>query len=196
MGAMQPAVVQFGLEPPSRSRFARCPVPEIGEHDVLLAVGAVSVCGSDVTRRTMHALWPVNAPVISATSSAAWSQAGRAVQGFKEGDRVVSETAAISAATCLLCRTGRYNLCPTRKGFGYGIDGAMARTCALPARCLHRFPDTLPFDLACLSEPHSVAYQSMCVNSTSIPAISWSCLGPARSGCSARGWRRSTAPIR
>ena len=47
----------------------------------------------------------------------------------------------------MLCRTGRYNLCPSRKGFGYGIDGAMTRWVRVPARCLHSIPDTLPFDL-------------------------------------------------
>ena len=52
--------------------------------------------------------------------------AGRAVRGFSEGDRVVCETAAEICGECLLCRTGRYNLCPSRKGFGYGVNGAMA----------------------------------------------------------------------
>ena len=65
-----------------------------------------------------------------------------------------------------MCRTGRYNLCPTRKGFGYGVNGAMASYVKAPARCLHAIPDTLPFEYACLCEPHAVAYQSMCVNST------------------------------
>ena len=87
------------------------------------------------------------------------AQAGRTVRGFREGDRVVSETAARICGECLLCRTGRYNLCPSRKGFGYGIDGAMARWVRVPARCLHRIPDSLPFDIACLAEPHAVAYE-------------------------------------
>ena len=90
---------------------------------------------------------------------------GRGVTGFREGDRVVSETAAEICGTCLLCRTGRYNLCPERKGFGYGVNGAMAQFVRVPARCLHHIPDSLPFDIACLAEPHSVAYQVMCVNS-------------------------------
>jgi threonine dehydrogenase-like Zn-dependent dehydrogenase len=27
---------------------------------------------------------------------------------------------------CVYCRSGNYNLCPNRLGFGYGLDGAMA----------------------------------------------------------------------
>jgi alcohol dehydrogenase/L-iditol 2-dehydrogenase len=95
---------------------------------------------------------------------------------------VVSETAAEICGTCLLCRTGRYNLCPSRKGFGYGINGAMSQYVRVPARCLHHIPDSLPFDLACLAEPHSVAYQAMCVNSTIRPGDVVVVLGPGPIG--------------
>jgi alcohol dehydrogenase/L-iditol 2-dehydrogenase len=80
------------------------------------------------------------------------------------------------------CRTGQYNLCPSRLGFGYGLDGAMARWVRVPARCLHRIPDSLPFDLACLAEPHAVAYQAMCVNSTIRPGEAVVVLGPGPIG--------------
>jgi L-iditol 2-dehydrogenase len=70
---------------------------------------------------------------------------------------------------CGMCRSGRYNLCPARKGFGYGVDGAMAEYVKVPSRCLHAVPDALPFDLACLAEPHAVAYNAMCVNSSIRP---------------------------
>jgi alcohol dehydrogenase/L-iditol 2-dehydrogenase len=82
----------------------------------------------------------------------------------------------------MLCRTGRYNLCPSRKGFGYGINGAMAQYVRVPARCLHGIPDSLPFDLACLTEPHAVAYQAMCVNSTIRPGDLVVVLGPGPIG--------------
>ena len=104
------------------------------------------------------------------------------MRGFREGDRVVSETAARICGDCLMCRGGRYNLCPARKGFGYGIDGAMARFVSVPARCLHRIPDSLPFDIACLAEPHAVAYNAMCVNSTIRPGDAVVVLGPGPIG--------------
>ena len=156
------------------------PVPEIGDDDVLLEVGAVSVCGSDVHQCYDDAFVAGEHPGRRwATSSAAPSpRSGRAVDGFKEGDRVVSETAAVICGTCLMCRTGRYNLCPTRKGFGYGVNGAMAEYVKVPARCLHHVPDSLPFELACLTEPHCVAYNAMCVNATIKPGDSVLVLGP------------------
>src|SRR5438128_2353371 len=70
-------------------------VPEIGEDDVLLEVGAVSVCGSDVHQARNTHSWPVDIPVVLGHEfGGTVAQLGRAVRGFREGDRVVSETAA------------------------------------------------------------------------------------------------------
>jgi alcohol dehydrogenase/L-iditol 2-dehydrogenase len=110
------------------------------------------------------------------------ARAGRNVRRFREGERVVSETAASICGDCLMCRGGRYNLCPSRKGFGYGLDGAMARWVRVPERCLHRIPDSLPFEIACLTEPHAVAYNAMCVNSTIRPGDTVVVLGPGPIG--------------
>lgn len=178
----QSAVVQYALEPLA-VELREVVVPEIGDDDVLLRVGAVSVCGSDVHQCYNTHSWPVNLPVILGHEFAGTvAKTGRAVKAFREGDRVVSETAAVVCGECLLCRTGRYNLCPTRKGFGYGINGAMASFVKVPARCLHNIPDTLPFELACLAEPHSVAYNAMCVNSTIRPGDTVVVLGPGPIG--------------
>jgi alcohol dehydrogenase/L-iditol 2-dehydrogenase len=178
----QPAVVQYALEP-LKVELREIPVPEIGDHDVLLQVGAVSVCGSDVHQAHNTQSWPVNVPVVLGHEfGGTVARVGRGVKGFRDGDRVVSETAAEICGTCLLCRTGRYNLCPSRKGFGYGINGAMSQYVRVPASCLHHIPDSLPFDLACLAEPHSVAYQAMCVNSTIRPGDVVVVLGPGPIG--------------
>lgn len=161
----QPAVVQYDLTPMS-VELREVALPPIGDDDVLLRVGAVSVCGSDVHQAHCTHSWAVNVPVVLGHEFCGTvAQTGRNVRGFREGDRVVSETAAIICGECEMCRSGRYNLCPHRKGFGYGVDGAMAEYVKSPARCLHRIPDSLPFEIACLAEPHAVAYNAMCVNS-------------------------------
>jgi alcohol dehydrogenase/L-iditol 2-dehydrogenase len=177
-----PAVVHYALAPQA-VELREVPVPAVGDHDVLLEVGAVSVCGSDVHQAHNTHSWPVNVPVVLGHEfGGTIARAGSAVRGFREGDRVVSETAAEICGECLSCRTGRYNLCPSRKGFGYGLDGAMARWVRVPARCLHRIPDSLPFEVACLTEPHAVAYQAMCVNSTIRPGDAVVVLGPGPIG--------------
>src|SRR5919109_2079194 len=176
------AVVHFALEP-GAVELREIAVPEIGDHEVLLEVGAVSVCGSDVHQSRNTHSWPVNVPVVLGHEfGGTVTQVGRDVRGFREGDRVVSETAAYICGECPMCRTGRYNLCPSRKGFGYGVDGAMAKYVRVPARCLHRIPDSLPFDIACLAEPHAVAYQAMCINSIIRPGDVVVVLGPGPIG--------------
>lgn len=177
-----PAVVHYALQPDA-VELRELPVPEIGEGEVLLQVGGVSVCGSDIHQAHNTHSWPVNVPVVLGHEfGGTVAKLGRGVRGFREGDRVVSETAARICGECVPCRTGWYNLCQTRLGFGYGVDGAMARWVRVPARCLHHIPDSLPFDLACLAEPHAVAYQAMCVNSTIRPGDAVVVLGPGPIG--------------
>jgi L-iditol 2-dehydrogenase len=178
----QAAVVHYALEPLS-VELREIPIPQIGGGDVLLEVGAVSVCGSDVHQSRNTHSWPVNIPVVLGHEfGGTVARLGQGVTGFREGDRVVSETAAEICGTCVMCRTGRYNLCPDRKGFGYGVNGAMAQFVRVPARCLHHIPDSLPFDIACLTEPHSVAYQTMCVNSNIAPGDFVVVIGPGPIG--------------
>jgi len=180
--ATQPAVVHYALEPLA-VELREVPVPDVGDGEVLLEVGAVSVCGSDIHQARNTHSWPVNIPVVLGHEfGGTVARLGHRVSGFREGDRVVSETAAVICGVCQLCRTGRYNLCPSRKGFGYGIDGAMSQWVRVPARCLHSIPDSLPFDIACLAEPHAVAYHAMCVNSTIHPGDLVVVLGPGPIG--------------
>lgn len=182
MTRTQQAVVQYALTPMA-VELREVPVPEIGPTDVLLKVGAASVCGSDVHQAYATHSWSVNVPVtLGHEFGGTVAAVGRDVRGFREGDRVVSETAAVICGECLMCRTGRYNLCPSRKGFGYGVDGAMADYVRVPARCLHHVPDHLPFELACLTEPHCVAYNAMCVNATIRPGDAVVVLGPGPVG--------------
>ena len=47
MSETMPALVNYAREPLS-VELREVALPEIGEHDVLLRVGAVSVCGSDL----------------------------------------------------------------------------------------------------------------------------------------------------
>ena len=178
----QQAVVQYALTAMS-VELREIPIPDIGPGDVLLKVGAVSVCGSDVHQAYGTHSWPVNIPVaLGHEFGGTVAATGREVKDFHDGDRVVSETAAVICGECLMCRTGRYNLCPSRKGFGYGVNGAMAEYVKVPARCLHHVPDSLPFELACLTEPHSVAYNAMCVNAAIRPGDSVVVLGPGPIG--------------
>jgi len=154
-------VVHYALKPLA-VELRQKPVPAIKDEEVLLHVGAVGVCGSDIHQYHNSQSWPVRVPVVLGHEFCGTvEQVGARVRGFREGDRVVSETAANICGECLLCRTGKYNLCPSRSGFGSGTDGAMASFVCVPARCLHHIPDELPFERAALTEPCCVAYNAV-----------------------------------
>lgn len=157
--------------------------PSIGEEDVLLEVVNVGVCGSDLHQWTSDHSWPVNYPVVLGHEFGGHIvETGSRVQNWKAGDRVVSETAAIINPNSPLSRTGLYNLDPDRKGFGYGVNGAMTRFVRVPARCLHKVPEQLPFEQACLTEPCCVAYNAVVENSRIKPGDSVIVLGPGTIG--------------
>jgi len=159
------------------------PVPEIGEDDVLFSVQAVSVCGSDLHQYLGTHSWPVNYPVVLGHEfSGLVEKTGSRVHGFREGDRVVSETAAVLPSDSAYIRQGRYNLDPRRAGFGYGVDGAMAQFVRVPARCLHRLPGSLDFEKAAMSEPCCVAYNAVLVNSRLRPGDTVAVVGPGPIG--------------
>ncbi len=182
MTSTMPALVNHSREPLS-VELRDVPVPLIGEKDVLLRVGAVSVCGSDIHQWRGSHSWTVNYPCILGHEFAGTvAQAGSAVTQFHEGDRVVSETAAIIDEASPLSRSGLYNLDPSRRGFGYGVDGAMTEYVRVPARCLHPLPPSVPFEKAALTEPCCVAYNAVCVNGHVRPGDSVLVLGPGPIG--------------
>lgn len=176
------AVVNFAPEKGS-VEIREMDTPEIGEDDVLLEVANVGVCGSDLHQWTADHSWPVNYPVVLGHEFGGHVvQAGASVKGWKEGDRVVSETAAIIDQQNPMTRRGLYNLDPTRKGFGYGVDGAMTRFVRVPSRILHHVPDTLPFEHACLTEPCCVAFNAVVRNARIEPGDRVVVLGPGTIG--------------
>jgi alcohol dehydrogenase/L-iditol 2-dehydrogenase len=162
-------------------REIECPV--IGPDDVLLEVANVGVCGSDLHQWTSDHSWPVNYPVVLGHEFAGVVvETGKNVTGWKEGDRVVSETAAIIDLNNPLSKVGLYNLDPTRKGFGYGVNGAMTKFVKVPARCLHKLPDNLAFEQACLTEPCCVAYSAVVENTLLKPGDRVVVIGPGTIG--------------
>ena len=180
-----PAVVNFAPEPHS-VEIRELERPEIGDDDVLLEVAAVGVCGSDLHQWTAQHSWPVNYPVVlghefGGTIAEIGSGVGASGK-WKLGDRVVSETAAVIDPDNPMTRRGLYNLDTSRKGFGYGVNGAMTRFVRVPARCLHHVPDGLALEIAALTEPCCVAYNAVINNSRIRPGDRVIVLGPGTIG--------------
>jgi len=125
------------------SKSVKSRSPPSAPEDVLLEVANVGVCGSRLASVDGGSLLAGESSAsCSGMSSAGTSlKSGKDVEGWKEGDRVVSETAAIISKDNPMTRRGLYNLDNTRKGFGYGVNGAMTKYVRVPSRILHHVPD-------------------------------------------------------
>lgn len=177
-----PAVVNYSSQKGS-VEIREIEKPAIGPTDVLLEVVNVGVCGSDLHQWTADHSWQVNYPVVLGHEFGGHIvELGSQVADWKEGDRVVSETAAIIDINSPMTKQGLYNLDPSRKGFGYGVNGAMTQYVKVPARCLHTVPQNLSFEQACLTEPCSVAYNAVVMNSQIRPGDRVVVIGPGTIG--------------
>lgn len=182
MATLDTAVVNYGPKKYS-VELREIPKPAIGPEEVLLEVAAVSVCGSDLHMWESTHSWPMNYPVVLGHEfGGVIAEIGERVRGWKLGERVVSETAAVIDADSPLARQGLYNLDPKRRGYGAAVDGAMRRWVPVPARILHRIPDQLPFEKAALTEPCCVAYNAVVNNGRIKPGDRVLVLGPGPIG--------------
>lgn len=136
--------------------------PELLAGTVRVRIVSVGVCGSDLHMwRNTHS-WPTRLPVTLGHEAAGVIESvGEHVTGWQVGDRVVCETAASICGVCALCRSGRYNVCPWREGYGATRDGAFGELLLAEPRVLHRIPDSVTFDQAALTEPYCVAFNAL-----------------------------------
>lgn len=141
------------------------PAPEPGAGEVLVAVKACGICGSDV--HGMDGSTGRRRPPIVMGHEAAGMIAsiGRGVTGWVPGDRVTFDS-TIYCGECAFCRRGMINLCDRRRVLGvscgeYRQAGAFAEYVAVPQHILYRLPDGLAFEHAALVEPFSIAVHAI-----------------------------------
>lgn len=135
------------------------PTPRPGPDEVLVAVTAVGVCGSDVHyyRHGRIGDFVVRAPlVLGHEAGGVVVEVGANVPADRVGQRVSIEP-GVPCGRCAECRQGRYNLCPDVRFFATPpIDGAFCQYVVVPADFAYPVPDTVSDDAAALMEPLSV----------------------------------------
>lgn len=141
------------------------PEPEIGPEEVLVAVRACGICGSDV--HGMDGSTGRRRPPIVMGHEAAGVivRRGDAVRQWQEGERVTFDS-TIYCGHCGYCRAGQINLCDNRRVLGvscedYRRHGAFAEFVAVPQHILYRLPENLSFEWAALVEPVSIAFHAV-----------------------------------
>ncbi len=146
---------------PNDLRLVERAIPVISEGELLLRVGACAICGSDL-RTFRFGARNITGPVITGHELAgAVAQVGKAVSGFRPGDRV-AVAPAIPCCECPYCRQGIETMCDRLRSIGYEFDGAFAEYMVVPqaairAGCVNAVPDNLSFEEASLAEPLACA---------------------------------------
>ncbi|MDF2958877.1 MAG: alcohol dehydrogenase [Paenibacillus sp.] len=137
---------------PERMEIQETPEPEILDNEVLLKVGAVGICGSELEGYLGHNSLRIPPLVMGHEFSGTVESAGSKVKGLLKGQRVVVNPLN-SCGTCNSCRKGLVQLCKERSIIGIHRSGAFADYVSVPASCIHILPDSFSFYRATLTEP-------------------------------------------
>lgn len=133
------------------------PVP--GRDEVLVAVKAAGICGSDIPRiyqtgAHTHPLVPGHE--FSGVVEAIGTGADAAWQGKRVGIFPL-----IPCKNCLPCKREQYEMCRHYDYLGSRRNGGFAEYAAVPAECLVELPDNVSFAEAAMLEPMAVAVHAM-----------------------------------
>lgn len=149
----------------NKFEFGEVSEPELGADDVLVAVKACGICGSDIHGMDGSSGRRIPPIIMGHEASGEVRAAGEGASEWKPGDRVAFDS-LIFCGVCDVCREGRPHLCPERRILGvsckeYRRHGAFAELVTVPARLLYRIPEELSFEKAAFGEPVSVALHAV-----------------------------------
>lgn len=112
------------------------PEPVCGPDEVLVAVSAVGLCGSDLAVVSGHRPVPSSPWVVGHEGGGTIVAVGTNVTTRTVGERVVIEP-NLACGTCRFCAWGRSSACPHRVILGVNAPGIAAERVAVPAQYTH-----------------------------------------------------------
>ena len=149
---------------PGEMEATEVDVPNIGPDEVLVKVGANTLCGTDGRILRGEKTKGVRRPSILGHEFAGHvADVGRRVRGFEVG-MPVAMAPVIPDRKCFYCKHGMENACSNRKAMGYEFDGGLSEYVLIPsvaieAGNLFAAREDLPSEFLALAEP-----LSCCVN--------------------------------
>jgi L-iditol 2-dehydrogenase len=155
------------LQRPNELMTQEIPTPEPGPGEVLVKVGANTVCGTDVRILRGEKTSGVRLPVVLGHETAGHVAAvGSGVGGYKIG-APVAVAPAIPCRRCWECRHDLENVCANLRIMGYAIDGGMAEYMLVPAEavaagCLFVAESDVPPEELALAEPLACVVMGQC----------------------------------
>lgn len=131
-------------------QLSSVPAPRLGHAaDVLVRVVVAGVCRTDLqAARGLLACRPPR--ILGHELAGVVTAVGPAVAGLVPGDRVTAMP-LLPCRTCSGCSEAA--CCHAPRMLGVDTDGGFADHVRLPASCVYRVPDTMPFRLAAYAEP-------------------------------------------
>jgi len=157
------------LYAPGDLRVEEVPKPSCGEHDIMIKVKAVGLCGSDI-RTIRSGLKRLKYPqILGHEITGEVCEVGSAVKKYKVGDRLYASP-MIPCFECPACKKGWYGQCQNIIVPGTDIPGGFAEYMVIPKEMLERgniirIPDHLSYEEAAITEPLSSVYASQqCAN--------------------------------
>jgi L-iditol 2-dehydrogenase len=143
------------LTAPGKFEIQEVPEPAPGPFEVLCAVGAVAICGTDpeVVKGSMAGYWPPAYPFIPGHEWAGQVVALGENSGhfLKIGDRVAGE-AWKGCGHCANCVAGHYNRCLNYgkletgiRHYGFQFRGAYAQYNIYSVKAVHKMKDSVSF---------------------------------------------------
>ncbi|MBO4490100.1 MAG: alcohol dehydrogenase catalytic domain-containing protein [Lentisphaeria bacterium] len=137
--------------------YREVPLPEPGPDEIRVRVAYCGICGTDLHIFKGHMDARVKAPqAVGHEVSGTIAAVGGNVHGFKAGEKVTVRPLD-NCGTCNTCKAGFTHICEKLRFLGIETAGGFAEYWTVPARLVHRLPDTLPLKLAALIEPLAVA---------------------------------------
>ena len=133
--------------------------PYAGKNEVLIAVKACGICGSDITR--IYSTGAHKMPLIPGHEFAGTViQAGAGVDKSWIGKRV-GVFPLIPCKTCRACIQKKYELCSHYNYLGSRCNGGFAEYVAVPVWNLIELPDHIAYEAAAMLEPMAVAVHAL-----------------------------------
>lgn len=121
---------------PGELDVTEVPTPEAGPGEVLVKVGANTVCGTDVRiLRGEKTRGIARDFILGHELSGHVAEVGKGVEGYELGAPVVMAP-AIACLRCHYCKRGMENVCLNKKIVGNVLDGGLAEYIRVPAEAV------------------------------------------------------------
>src|SRR5918993_983975 len=145
---------------PNEMEVREVETPEAGPGEVLVEVGANTVCGTDVRILRGEKTTGIHPPSILGHEFAGRiADVGEGVEGYEVGSTVAASP-IIPCRKCFYCRHDMENVCLNWKAMGYEVNGGLSQYVRVPADaveagCLFAAREDIPPEQLALTEPLS-----------------------------------------